>query len=106
MCAFISPLALDWTSVIARFDALGAWTITDDCAFESRTLPNGSEGLSMRYITDAGELHLGRIVGSAGSTYLCNAPRARTRTSEGRAAKAIYDYFLEVIKQSGGPPAA
>ena len=105
-CAFISPVALDWTSVIARFDALGAWTITADCASESRTMPNGSVEIGMRHITDVGELHLGRIVGSAGSIYRCNAPRARTRTSDGRAAIAIYDYFLDVIKQSGGPPAA
>jgi hypothetical protein len=92
--------------VAARFDALGAWSIGEGCETTSRTMPDGKIVMTTSHITDSGELYIGRTVGRVSSAYTCNAPRSRTGTSEGRAALSIYDYFLEVMKKSGGPPAA
>ena len=105
VCAFVSPAALDWTSVAARLDALGAWTVRAACEADPQDTAKGSMR-TWTTISDAGDLHLGRIVGGKVDTYVCNAPRYRGQTDEGRTAKALYEYFRDVAKQAGTPPAA
>jgi hypothetical protein len=85
---------LDWPTVAARLNDLGAWTLRDRCETDGT------------HVTDSGALLVQRLAGAEFDAYACNTPERRGDGAAGRAARTIYRYFLELARQAGGPPAA
>lgn len=85
---------LDWPSVAAQFDRLGAWVLRDRCE---------TDGM---HVTDSGELLIQRLAGAEFETYECNTPTRRGGSAAGRAALEVYQYFAALARQAGRPPPA
>lgn len=83
---------LDWPAVAAQFDRLGAWALSERCE---------TDGM---HVTDSGALLIQRLTGGEFETYECNTPSRREGSAAGRAALAVYQYFMTLARQAGEPP--
>jgi len=89
VCVRTWAKAIDWGSVSATLNRLGAWDLAERCDYVK-----GSN--SSWVMTDSGEVYIQRLVGRQFSGYRCNAPQHRTTTDAGLKANAIYQYFRQV----------
>jgi hypothetical protein len=85
---------VDWLAVAAQFDRLGVWALSEGCE---------TDGM---HVTDSGALLIQRLAGAEFGTYECNTPSRRDGSAAGRAALAVYRYFMTLARQAGEPPPA
>jgi hypothetical protein len=58
------------------------------------------------HVTDSGALLIQRLAVAEFGTYECNTPSRRDGSAAGRAALAVYRYFMTLARQAGEPPPA